>query len=230
LEAGRIAIERLAEAQAILGMEFPLGAAHLGDSTASGNVKNLNLFDAALTSPPYAMALPYIDTQRLSLVWLGLVDAKEILALEAKLVGSREMRGAARRELHQKLADNGSALPEAEYRFCRTLQSALSSEDGFRRQAVPPLLYRYFEGMRDSFRHMRKELKPGAPYALIVGHNHTILAGVRFNIDTPRHLASLATSEGWELEEIIELQTYQRYGYHMDNAVSSESLILLRNR
>lgn len=43
------------------------------------------------------MALPYIDTQRLSLVWLGLESPKKIGSLESTLVGSREWRGAKKK-------------------------------------------------------------------------------------------------------------------------------------
>ena len=71
-------------------------------------------------------------------------------------------------------------------------------------------------------------IKKGAPFALIVGSNHTVLGGVRFSIDTPRHLTQIARSCGWEHEETIPLQTYQRYGYHMNNAILSEGLIILR--
>ncbi len=46
-------------------------------------------FDAAITSPPYATALPYIDTQRLSLIWLGFASPKEVKVLENNLIGSR---------------------------------------------------------------------------------------------------------------------------------------------
>ena len=109
------------------------------------------------------------------------------------------------------------------------MRTKLGGEDGFRRKAVPHLLYRYFSDMQKAFYALRNHLKADAPFALIVGHNHTVLGGVRHDIDTPEHLASLATHAGWRLEELIGLQTYQRYGYHMDNAVSSETLILLRN-
>ena len=114
-------------------------------------------------------------------------------------------------------------LPFEEFELCQLLQARLGPNDGFRRKAVPPLLYRYFSGMQETFKSLRSQLKAKAPFALIVGHNHTILGGVRHDLDTPRHLASLATHTGWQLEEIIELQTYRRYGYHVENAVSSES-------
>lgn len=221
---------RLAETQSVLGSNFSLGRAHLCSSTSLNNIEPMARFDAGLTSPPYAMALPYIDTQRLSLVWLGLSKPNEILSLEADLVGSREMRGGTRRELAERLKDNAEEIPEEQFKFCKKLARQLGSKDGFRRKAVPPLLYRYFSEMQKSFQGLRNQLKPNAPYALIVGHNHTVLNGVRRDIDTPRHLAGLAQSAGWSVEELIPLQTYQRFGYHMDNAVSSETLVLLRNK
>ena len=71
----------------------PCGHAFLSDA-ATLDVEET--YDAAITSPPYAMALPYIDTQRLSLVWLGLVEPGGIAGLEAELIGSRELRGKVR--------------------------------------------------------------------------------------------------------------------------------------
>jgi len=50
-----------------------------------------NQFDIARTSPPYATALPYIDTSRLSLVWLKLTPPSKIKDLEYRLLGSREI-------------------------------------------------------------------------------------------------------------------------------------------
>lgn len=230
LDACASALNRLAEAQAVLGTEVPQGGARHASAAGGAKVREIHRFDAALTSPPYAMALPYIDTQRLSLVWLDLLAPEKILPLEADLIGSREMRGAARKMLRERLKENADGLPEGEFAICQKLQSKIGASDGFRRKAVPQLLYRYFSEMQAVFVSLRGQLKIGAPFALIVGHNHTILGGKRFDIDTPRHLAALALHAGWQLDEILELQTYQRYGYHMDNAVAAESLILLRNR
>lgn len=82
--------------------------------------------------------------------------------------------------------------------------------------------------MRASFRTVLSDMKPGGAYMLVVGHNHTVLGGKRLDIDTPIHLASLAQSVGWQVEELIPLQTYQRWGYHAGNAVAAETLIILR--
>ena len=219
-------VEHLEAAQVILGNEIPLGRTFLCD------VASLDLpvmFDAAITSPPYAMALPYIDTQRLSIVWLGLLQPERLLGLEAELIGSRELRGKGRSQLYHTLCNNEDGLPEAEAVFCCRLKNAVGKEDGFRRRAVPVLLYRYFASMQRSFRAIRRKMRPYVPFALIVGHNHSVLGGVRYDIDTPTHLASIASGCGWTVEEVVPLQTYHRYGYHMNNAVSAESLVILRN-
>ncbi len=185
-------------------------------------------FDCVLTSPPYATALPYIDTQRLSLVWLGLLQPDEILNLEGYLVGSREIRGEKKNVLLSALGENRYSLPEEQVYYCLMLQSTLSKEDGFRRQAMPKLLYRYFADMARAFKSIRGCVRDGAQFALIVGSNHTVLGGQRFDIDTSHHLAKIAASMGWMHEETVPLQTYQRYGYHMNNAVTAERLVILR--
>ena len=174
------------------------------------------------------MALPYVDIHRLSLVWLGLVGPADLPAVESVLVGSRELRGRARSQLIAALADNEASLPADEVGLCRRLASALGPNDGFRRRSVPILLYRYFANMHDALRSVHDVLLPGASFALIVGRNHTVLAGERHDIDTPAHLANMATEVGWQAEEQMPLQTYQRYGYHMKNAVAHETLLLLR--
>ena len=227
LAAGRECIERIGATQDVLGVRPGVGRAVLSDA-ATLDVEET--YDAAVTSPPYAMALPYIDTQRLSLVWLGLAGPGRIAGLEAELIGSRELRGSPRRSLADALSGNGWGLPDAQAEFCLGLQSMVGQEDGFRRQAVPVLLYRYLASMMQSFQAIRGSMRSKAPFALIVGHNHTVLGGVRYDIDTPAHLASLASHCGWTVEETVPLQTYRRYGYHVNNAVNAESLLILKNQ
>ena len=223
------AVKRLSETQTVLGNDIPLGAASLRDVTTLTKAAVPHVYDAALTSPPYATALPYIDTQRLSLVWLNLLPPERILGLESELIGSRELRGTQRKDALAGMRENSAGLPESETEFCVRLQKAVGEKDGFRRRAVPVLLYRYFAAMQASFSSIRKVMKRSAPFGLIVGHNHTVLNAARFDVNTPAHLANIARTVGWRVEEVIDLQTYQRYGYHMNNAVAAESLILLRN-
>jgi site-specific DNA-methyltransferase (cytosine-N4-specific) len=224
-------IDKLKDAQQIVNASKVTSRAILTDSreVTAKALGSQEKFDCALTSPPYATALPYIDTQRLSLVWLGLILPSEITPLESRLVGSREVRGQqSKRALLDQLLRNTADLPEAQANYCCMLQGAIDQDDGFRRQAVPMLLYRYFVGMTQVFSALRPLMRKDAPFALIVGGNHTILGGKRFDINTPQHLAEIASTCGWTQDEIVPLQTYQRYGYHMDNAVTAETMVIVR--
>lgn len=186
------------------------------------------LFDAALTSPPYVTALPYIDTQRISLVWLGLCDASEIRALEASLIGSREILNREKLLWNDRMSINSAQLPNDLFALVCEMQDSLSDTDGFRKQAVPVLLYRYLAEMKSMFLNVLTMLKTGAPYVLIVGHNKTTLGGKTFFLNTPELLAELASSCGWHTEEIIPLETYKRYGINVKNSIGEESMIVLR--
>ena len=188
------------------------------------------LFDAVVCSPPYATALPYIDTQRLSIVWLGLARPRDLRHLEGTLTGNRECSERQRRLWNGRAQSNADTLPGEVARFCRLLHEALGPRDGFRRIAVPGLLYKYFVDMRATFRAVSSVLKPGAPFALVVGHNRTTLGGRRFEIVTPQMLARIARVESFSVAEITPLQTYQRYGLHSHNGVSAEALVVLRKR
>ena len=190
-------------------------------------LKNIK-FDAIITSPPYATALPYIDTQRISLVWLGLCEASQIRNLEASLIGSRETIGGEKKELMGGLSDNAAGLPKRLYSLVQDMEKSVATTDGFRKQAVPLLFYRYLRDMKKMFLNVSKMSKDNARFALIVGHNHTTLGGKTFYINTPDLLAELARDCGWQHEETLILETYKRYGMHQKNAINDESMVVLR--
>jgi len=222
-------LDNLATVQQVIGVKKTHNRACLCDSRVSGKIpKPVTGYHAAITSPPYATALPYIDTQRLSLVWLELILPKEIGELDARLTGSREFLQEQRRLWGNSLANNTRELPDGIFKYCLKLQKAVSSEDGFRRKSVPSLMYRYFSDMHDVFKSTLEIMQPSAPFALIVGHNRTTLGGKSFDVDTPALLREIALDCGWKHEDSIPLQTYQRYGSHMANAVQAETLLIVR--
>ena len=224
-------LRNLGAAQEVTGLVELDSEAVLEDSrelVAAVKKKNLpNRYDFVITSPPYATALPYIDTQRLSLVWLGLCSADEIRRLEADAVGSREVRDKIT-DWQQRLAENADNLPPRLASLCRKLQASLSPSDGFRRQATPMLIYRYFADMRRVFVGLNKVLNKDAKLAFVVGATHTTLGGQRFDIDAPTGLASIAEDLGFGITEVIPLQTYQRYGLHQKNSIQAENLLMCR--
>jgi site-specific DNA-methyltransferase (cytosine-N4-specific) len=224
-------LDNLASVQQVIGVKKNNSRAFLCDSRTINRLSCLNhsrSYNAAITSPPYATALPYIDTQRLSLVWLDLLSPNDIGNLESYLTGSREFISDQKQQWVNALADNSKHLPSSIYEYCLKLQRAVSKDDGFRRRSVPSLMYRYLSDMRDVFKSMLEVMRNSAPFALIVGHNRTTLGGKQFDIDTPALLKSIALECGWLLGESFTLQTYQRYGSHVANAVRAETLLIVR--
>lgn len=185
-------------------------------------------FDAVITSPPYITALPYIDTQRLSLSLLGLIDSTDIRTTERQLIGNREITNRGRRIWEKALQENQCNLPGACWQFCRELAAAVDKEkDGFRRRNIPALVYQYFSDMSRMFEQVRRLLRPSARFVLVVGSNRTKLGGRRFVIDTPHWLAILAEQHGFRQGEALELDTYQRYDVHLANSIRTETMLVL---
>ena len=191
--------------------------------------KNKPSFTAVITSPPYATALPYIDTQRLSLVWFNLCGPTDIHVLDSALVGSREFNSLTKGDWMNALNNNTDKLSHYLYEYCLELQKNLGPTDGFRRQAMPPLMYRYLVDMRDIFSSLLTQVVPGGKVAMIVGYNHTVLGGKKIEIKTPDLLVEAAKNAGWELVENTPLESYQRYGIHHKNSVAKEALIVVKN-
>lgn len=187
------------------------------------------LFDAAITSPPYVTALPYIDTQRLSLVMLGLLDADEIRTKERMLIGNREISNSVRTKLETSIDANSDKLPSECISLCRELKTAVATgTDGFRRQNMPALVYQYFKDMGLMFSSVNGLLKKNAPFVLVVGKNRTKLNGKDFLIDTPELLSAVARGWGFTLDNKIELDTYHRYNIHRLNSINAETMLMLR--
>ena len=139
------------------------GSVHLGSASSARAFRELRgraSRCAVITSPPYATALPYIDTDRLSITLLGLAPASRIGHLERRLFGSRDWSTAEAREWGERRATNQDALPQSIVALCAELHEA-GQAAGFRRKAVPGLLYRYFVNMRDALSRIRSILRSG---------------------------------------------------------------------
>ena len=98
---------------------------------------------------------------------------------------------------------------------------------GFRRAALPGLLYRYFVAMRDDFSSWGRQLRPGQRAVVVVGRNRTGEQGQQITIDTPRLLADCAAQVQLANPMTIPLETWPRYGMHAANAVNAEDAVVL---
>jgi hypothetical protein len=90
------------------------------------------------------------------------------------------------------------------------------------------LVYKYLADMAEMFASVRTVIKPKGRYALLVGRNATTLRGDEILIDTPKLLAEIAESRGWQVEEMLSFETYRRYDVHQSNSIREEVLVVLR--
>jgi tRNA G10 N-methylase Trm11 len=231
VEAVSVRAGRIERARSTLGEVRGRQQAILGDSSCLNLRKRWPAltFDAVITSPPYETALPYIDTQRLSLVLLGDIRASALQSADSSLIGSREISSGERSRLEASIRDGDSSLPLVVQQLCRSLLRAASlTGNGFRRVNRPALALRYFRQMASFFENIKHSLKPDAKLALVVGKNHTVLGGSEFEIDTPALLAKIAEHGGYSLLEERQMDTYQRYDIHSRNSINTETLLVLK--
>jgi site-specific DNA-methyltransferase (cytosine-N4-specific) len=165
--------------------------------------------DAIITSPPYAMALPYVDTDRLSLFMLGYVTRHTINDLIFQMIGNREISGKIREMLESEFLSKHEELPFPDY-FKKTLHTLIQentklTEKAFRRKNMPALLYKYFSDMDLCLDEMDRVLKPDKYCIIIVGNNYTTTGQGRVvNIETDRILIDMAIQKGWDFIKKIK--------------------------
>lgn len=229
------AVERAIAARKLVFVKPALVHEFLGDGREPSSESLLSLrtvgkerVDAIITSPPYATALPYVDTSRLSLVLLGACSPSELRVLEKLQIGNREISPSDRKRLEQTIESKLGDLPPKVGEFVCSLLSALRKGNaGFRKRNTPALLTEYFCDMRTVLLEMRKLLSRTGVGFWLVGPNKTQVDDKWLRIDTPNWIASIAQSVGY-WTHLEPLDAYQRFGLHQRNGIRQEFLITLR--
>lgn len=214
---------------------LPLGQATIieGDARQAEQLltHSLGAIDAIITSPPYATALPYLDTDRLSLCYLKLLPRPEHRQRDYGMIGNREITERQRQLNWQEYQQRRTELPAEITRVIDLIDNLnRQAEVGFRRRNLPALLARYFLDMRQIFKIFVKLLKPGAPAYVVVGNNHTIAGGQRVEIETDKLLAQLGESMGLKLAEMIPMEMLASRDIFRGNASSAETILCFENQ
>jgi hypothetical protein len=186
--------------------------------------------DAIVTSPPYATALPYIDTDRLSLSYLGLLPRPQHRRREQRMIGNREITKKHRLRYWEEYERHRHELPERIVTLVDQIEELNRDADvGFRRRNLPALLSHYFLDMRKVFRTFLGLLRSGAPAYVVVGNNHTVAGGRRIDIETQELLAELGQSVGLVLQDTVEMDMLTSRDIFRKNTGSSETILMFRN-
>jgi site-specific DNA-methyltransferase (cytosine-N4-specific) len=201
-----------------------------GDARDLSNVwsKWKGKIDAIITSPPYATALPYLDTDRLSLSYLRLLPRPDHRQRDQRMIGNREI-SEKQRSMYWKLFETKKNLPKSVSALIQKVDTLNSKiEVGFRRRNLPALLTKYFMDMQQVFEGMKTVLRRGCPAYVVIGNNHTIAGGERVEIDTAHLLADIATAVGMKSERRIPMEMLVSRDIFKKNAVASEEILCFR--
>ncbi len=91
--------------------------------------------DVVITSPPYATALPYLDTDRLSLCFLGLLPRREHRQRDQHMIGNREITNKTRRDYWERFESDMSRSPASIRSLISKIKDLNETADvGFRRR------------------------------------------------------------------------------------------------
>lgn len=186
-------------------------------------------YDALITSPPYATALPYIDTDRLSIFALGLDEVDVRAELEWEMIGTREIGVGVRRHWENALGKNSSNLPHSVVDGIELIQRRNEAVDvGFRRRNMPALLYKYFSDMQSVFKQASHSLRSGSLAAVVIGDSWTRAGDTPTRIRTGSNLADIGSEVGFVCEERIPMDGQTAYMAHQRNGIRSEEILILR--
>jgi tRNA G10 N-methylase Trm11 len=208
---------------------------YLGDIRTLMRTANLkkNSIDVVITSPPYATALPYVDTDRLSLFAFGYTDKKGFRKLEETLIGNREITKSKRELLDKELEANfeQSVLPKE---IISHLQKIFllnrDSNVGFRRKNTAALLYKYFLDMHIGINQVSQVLKKNKFAFFVVGNNRTTAGNEMIEIPTDDFVGLIAQQNSFLLVEKINMTVQQSYMIHSKNSINTESILVLQRK
>lgn len=190
--------------------------------------RNLSLFiktkiDGTVCSPPYATALPYVDTYRLSMVAMGLIHPKEIMRKEKELIGARDIT------LHDKseYEKNLSSLPNKVQIVIKHIHRKIEQDKkaGFRKKATPYAFARYYSSMLKVLSELHLIEKKGAQNLWVLGSNRVKLLDGWYVMQTPQLIGELAKHAGFKQIALEPIQAYSRYDMHSKNSINQESVL-----
>jgi DNA modification methylase len=237
LHEQRIRLQHFSERSKYAPLPFHAATAILGDSRLASTFRENGIergsIDAIVTSPPYATALPYIDTDRLSILLLFGMDSKERSALESSLVGSREItkkkkNGVDERIDAQDFADIQSKKARAIVEEVR--QRNKGADVGFRRDNTAALLYLYFQDMSKVMQNLDPLLRPGSSAFFVIGDNRTTAGGKEIKIESGEVLQEIGESIGWEVADVIPITVTTENRLHTKNSITTNEIIRFRKR
>jgi DNA modification methylase len=204
-----------------------------GDNRSAHTYGQMGLVDGSvdlvLTSPPYAMALPYIDTDRLSLLTLFGLTSSDRRPLEHNLIGSRELNAGTRSGLETEFS-SAETLPVEAMAFVRKLRGRVdaSKHAGFRKQNMPALVYRFLRDMDAVIQQMHRLMKPDAEAMVVIGDSRMCIDDKDVRIPSTDLVETIAQARGFSSVERIDISVTTENLVHIKNAITKNVVLRFR--
>jgi DNA modification methylase len=188
---------------------------------------NESSVDCIVTSPPYATALPYIDTDRLSILIINSLSSRERAIIEKSLTGSREIKKSELNALDELILAGQVKLPKAVKETLKHIcQSNLNDEKaGFRKKNTASLLLRYFNDMKAVLENSYRVLKPGADAFFVVGDSKTQINDEWFHIETCDFILKIGRSLGFNASNYLDITVTSDNKLHSKNFIEKNSIL-----
>lgn len=207
--------------------EIWLADNRLEKSYFDNNIKS-NSVDVIVTSPPYATALPYIDTDRLSILLLFQMLNASRTELERNITGSREIKVQDRKEI-EHIIERGEfdeIYSDSAVKLISSIYDSNKTADvGFRKKNNAAVLYRYFRDMTLTMTQLNKVLKPNKSAFFVIGNNKTTIGEKTIDINTARVLIEIAAKLGWYLERTIPISVTKENYKHNKNSITQNDIL-----
>ncbi len=183
-----------------------------------------------VSSPPYGTALPYIDTDRLSLAAVFGYSRESRKQLEAQMIGSREISGQALRVGVEEIASNCLPLPHSTLQFLQKYSAWVESDSaaGFRKKQGPVVLAKYFIGMQSVIGNVAERLAPDGDVWLVLGDSRTKIHGEWRKIPIVEEIGRIGVQAGLEVKEVIPITVTRENFLHSKNAITANQILHLR--
>jgi DNA modification methylase len=185
---------------------------------------------AIVSSPPYAAALPYVDTDRLSLAALFGYSSAERKAIEELMIGSREITERERASYESRLKrGEADVLPESTLTFLSDYRNAVAADAhaGFRLRQAPAVLLRYFHSMSAVLANLRDHVADGALCWLVLGDSRSTVSGRRWTIPTVDEVASIAEHRRFRVVDRIPITVTREDVLHSRHAITRNEILQL---
>ncbi len=215
--------------------DFHKSKVALGDSRFIKDINKIGIkhrhVDLVLTSPPYATALPYVDTDRLSLLILFGIKNNQTNLIENNLIGSRDIKLKERKIYEAIIKKNLPKLINSKFAL-NTIKKIFklnnSNNVGFRKKNMSSILIRYFMNMEKVMKNLDKIIKINGKLIFVIGDNFTTAGNEKIKIQNSKILEEIGQSLNWKLIEKIPITVTKENTINIKNSISNNDILIFK--